>query len=926
MTAAGAYRLGLYCLFSGHPLASFAREGALRVLIPADDPLWEQAFRAVFWAGQSDDAALRITVAGEQAGDCRRKLFSDEYPALPELLEKGYAALSFMPVPAEPDYDVVFSAEHMPLLREGGLLAAPDRGEEEALPELMRMARNIDFSCAMAYDQRRSEAAQHADFDAAFAREFGAEDEASYNADSSLAAAAFFSSHLEICGGDPAALSDAIRAQDERFCRMMALEHRRWVAYMAMRGYRAHRRENGEWELIYDGTHNHKHTGKKLHMCMCESGKTGLNPAMRTAEFWGETPPPADTPELDRASWECHRIACRKADAIRLDDLRCRKEFAFLNDPAFDALVRAVGALLRDEPNALAVYSAALRDARSAASAAAETPALDALDRELQIAKVRAMRVNFFGFDKQMVDMIPFCLWHGRRWGTVLTFTDGVAVEDVVIPTLLCAEEAVFAGEAAQDAAYQAAVTRYFAGRGDNTRARFVPCAPDTKSMGKLLRETVDGLAGGEAGLVLNQVRCSAPETAVALGMALARFPALAAVRYDPAEGIVAFDEEGEQLSSGLCSKSFSVEEYIALMGAQARPDGTRPLSGAESAALSALFWRHMYDRQDAKPLRQFSEFLRRDRAAESFPVKAPQPPQAASLAIPRGIFASCALGALLQSLQTCRIIRGLSLRTRGDEVHARFECVDPLLIDWLRPFEGPETPDRRLEFTPGSAEGVLRRVAVGVNKRLQPAERENVLAVAETLAEAGLISAPETDGETLAFRFYNPDVAALLADPGRLFEREVFAAIRGSGEFDDVQTGVHLNWDAAACRPAPDAPDDFGYAAYDARRQSAPKTTGTENELDVIAVRGMTALFCSCKTNQELSRNFIYEIDAVSRHFRALGALCVPRPLENVPGQVRQRASAQAVSLLSGDALCAPEGGRTGVFRRLAAGETVIE
>lgn len=925
MTATGKYRLGLYCLFSGHPLAFFAREGALRVLIPADDPLWETAFRAVFWAGQSDEASLSITVAGAQAETCRAKLFSADYPALPELLEKGYAELTFEAAPSAPDYDVVFSETHRVLLRPDGLLAVPGAAEEAMLPELMRLARNIDYSFAMAYDQRRPEAAQHAEFDAAFEAEFGPDPGESYNADSSIAAAAFFSSHLAVCGGDIAALSAAIRARDARWCRMMALEHRRWVAYMAMRGYRAHRKELGEWDLIYDGKHNHKHTGLKLHMGMRESSRSGLNAAMRTEAFWSAAEPPAGTSELDRASWECHRIACRKAGAIRLDDLRCRPEFQFLNDPAYDALVRAVEALLHDEPNALAVYRAALREAKAAAAAALEAPAFDALDAALEIPKVRAQRVNFFSLDAQMVDMIPFCLWHGVRWDTVLTFTDGVAVEDVVIPTLLCAGEAIFAGDAAQDTGYQAAVTRYFAARGANTRARFVPCAAETADMTSLLHGIIASLPNGERGLVLNlsRSRRAAPDAAVALGMALARFPGLAAVRYDPAQGIVAFDAEGEQLSAGLCSKSFSVEECIALMGAAARPDGMRPLTAAESASLSELFWRCQRDAQSAKALRAFSEFLRRGRA-KTLPAEEPQPAQTVSLQIPRGIFAACALGSLLQSLQSSRIVRALKLSAAGEAVCVSFESVDPQLVDWLRPFEGPDAPDYRLSFRPGGRDGVLRRVPLRVQKALQPDERAIVPAMAGTLAAAGLITAPETDGKELSFAFQNPDVAELLADPGRLFEREVFAAVRASGEFDDVQTGVHLAWDDRAAPSAPDG-EDFGYAAYDLRRQNAP-SGGTENEIDVIAVRGMTALFCSCKTNRELTRSFVYEIDAVSAHFRALGALCVPRPLREVPEAVIRRVRSQGVSLLTGDALCAPQTARIECFRRLAAGETVIE
>ena len=151
MTARGAYRLGLYCLLHTHPLLRYVRSGALRVLIDCEDPLWREAFRTVFWAGQLPDASLEITLCGAQADAARASL---DDPALPELLEKGYAVLRAERAPVGAVYDAVFSPALAGFLRPGGLLAVPGAEDEAHLPQLLREAKNCDYAYAMTYDQR----------------------------------------------------------------------------------------------------------------------------------------------------------------------------------------------------------------------------------------------------------------------------------------------------------------------------------------------------------------------------------------------------------------------------------------------------------------------------------------------------------------------------------------------------------------------------------------------------------------------------------------------------------------------------------------------------------------------------------------------------------------------------------------------------
>lgn len=782
MTARGAYRLGLYCLLHAHPLIGYAREGVLRVLIDCKDPLWREAFRTVFWAGQLPDAALEITLCGEQADSARASL---DDPALPELLEKGYAVLRTERAPVDADYDAVFSPALAGFLRPGGLLAAPGEEDEARLPTLLREAKNIDYAYAMTYDQRRNRDDQFAAFDAMMAGEFDSDEAVSYNADSSLAAAVFFSVHFALCG-DLAALSQAIAERNERYQQMMALEHRRWVAYMAMRGYRAPRWEAGEWDYVYDGEHTHKHEGKKLHAGMCDAGQSGLNPAMRTAAFWESEPDPA-LPELDLASWRCHRIAAEKAASIRLEDLAV--QFPLLREPAFEPLCRAVSALLRDAPNAPAVYDAAMRRAREKGPGAD----LRALHKALQCAYVRDQRINFFALDANMIDMIPFCRWYGRCWDTVLTYTDGLPVEDVVIPTLLCAREAVFVG-AVGDAAYQSAVRRYFRARGGTTEPRFIICdLTDLTAASAALASVLADLGGDEDRLVLHQVQSQT--AAIPFGMALGANPKLAAVRYDRnTRRIVSANGYGKRLTAGLCSKSFSVAEYIALMGGRAAPDGSRLHSGTAADALAAVFW-DAFRSEGGKTLRSLASALQSQRGA---PVKHVPP---------------------------APLIRQLSL--------------------------------------------------------------------------AGLIVPERETEDVVSFRFSGSEAASLLEEPGRLFETLVFTALRDSGVFDDVQTGVHVKW-GDANRP-------------------------TENEIDVIAVRGMTALFFSCKTNQRITRDYLYEIDAVSVHFRALGVLCCPWECVQLDAPLRSRAVSQGVSILCRETFSSPIETVVERLEQLVSGEIVI-
>lgn len=37
-------------------------------------------------------------------------------------------------------------------------------------------------------------------------------------------------------------------------------------------------------------------------------------------------------------------------------------------------------------------------------------------------------RMDFFSLDEQLVEMLPFALWYGKKYGTVITLSDGMTI------------------------------------------------------------------------------------------------------------------------------------------------------------------------------------------------------------------------------------------------------------------------------------------------------------------------------------------------------------------------------------------------------------------------------------------------------------------------------------------------------------------
>ena len=144
-------------------------------------------------------------------------------------------------------------------------------------------------------------------------------------------------------------------------------------------------------------------------------------------------------------------------------------------------------------------------------------------------------------------------------------------------------------------------------------------------------------------------------------------------------------------------------------------------------------------------------------------------------------------------------------------------------------------------------------------------------------LQEAGLIADLALDGETVSFRFADPQVRFWLRDMGSALELQVYRACVLAGCFDDVVLSAVVNWRAGEKRDA------------------------VTNEIDVMAVRGVQPVFISCKTC-EIKTEALNELAILRDRFGGKGSRAVI--VTSAPGArsravMRQRAAELSIEVI---------------------------
>ncbi len=837
---------------------------------------------------------------------------------------------------------------------------------DESDMTLARYAKNIHYAYASKYQERVSKEETDLEFDTLYTAEFERTDHedplmafigGKYNADSSLAGAVCIPTKAAYCtdlyGSDikPAdALSRAVFEKSRAYDELIRWEHRRWVAYMTTRGYRMPR--TSELGYIYRDGHSHQTKGERavgeyLHICMCDCGAGGLY-LRDHPQLWDLSVPklPANLSPLDRASLICHRIACDLSENVAAI-IRAPAFYRVLETPhqhEFLLLRKAVDKLLRDDENAAVLYDRA-RLASLAVATPEQAALIDRIDELLGIVKIRNRRTDFFEYDAQLVDLLPFCVRHGVEYKTVITVTDGNLAQDVILPTLLTASEAVFIGTEMYNKQTQAILHDYFARRGHNTKPIFRNIPAMTV---EAVSRVVDALlSASDPHACILCCTSTRPEALLALGRYLGRVTIL---HYDRNAGII--DYEGAAFRyAGLDNKSFSVDEYIHLCGGKIIRDPTgNPLSPDDMDNLADAFKDGMMPRTylvtkevEGVPLGSRQEytlwlhsmdFFRKNTVAEKIifaPEKQFREPISFHGRFLNDVYTRCRLQYFLSALKEYRMIGDLCIETaEGDARDISFLYLNPEIADILQKYtaDAPDSDpvDYRLLFDPfeGVKESPLWiRDAVLVAANEEPDIAREKVRFMQKLADYGLIehmmlSDPDPEGQiTISCKVKHESLLPLLKDKGHIFELILQGIFQNSGLFDDIQTGVHLAWDNRyiSCHEQVRIHLEnmilpFGLSGAALLKNLKDqyyynnRTGCTDNEIDVVAMKGMTPIFVSCKTGGTLSPLHIYEIDSLSARFHAVGVMGVHKDLSKDTSAFAARAAQTGISLFGTDIL----------------------
>ena len=190
------------------------------------------------------------------------------------------------------------------------------------------------------------------------------------------------------------------------------------------------------------------------------------------------------------------------------------------------------------------------------------------LNEEMNVVIIRNKHIDFFKYDAQLVKLIPFVIWYGRKYSEVFVFSKGIAANDVIIPTLLYAKQAYFVSDTVVDK-YKMVIKRYFEERGDNTKVQFI----SYDEMLKLVdNKSIDNyVITGEG---------EEKEDFISTKNKVVN------VRYD-----IQKNEIKNRIFVGLNNQSISVREFIRLQGGDVQAEYRDTLSRKTYAEYEKLFW-----------------------------------------------------------------------------------------------------------------------------------------------------------------------------------------------------------------------------------------------------------------------------------------------------------------------------------------------
>lgn len=823
--------------------------------------------------------------------------------------------------------------------------------EECEKSELRRMAANINLAYSIKVDQRLNVENNIKEFEETCKNEFHFPQSKSYNADASYASAVHIFSKLAYCLAyhhvectdaeereekGLELLAQAIEKQSELFDQLTVLEHKRWNAYMVMRGYR-YPHEN-EWGFVYNGTYKNVDKDRKLHVCLCECGEK-QNPDMEKPGFWKVMRP--NLSPLDQASYRCNAIAGEKVKELHKN---IYNNNLFLNSIIFKNLREAIEAMFNEETQSITNYKRIYKKTLEKPEVKCNRELreqLVALDKMLEIVIIYNQRINFFEYDAQLVRMLPFCIWFGKKYQKVIVFSKGISTQDVVVPTLLYAKEAIFVAKESKDSkdsfepSYQYAVERYFLERGANTSAKFI--VYDQNGKEELEKEVGDKqeIVAGEGYDKEQFLR----EHSNAINL-----------RYDADSQVIKGDSN---LFIGLEKQSFSVDEFIRLLGGDVNSSEHDVLDEETFSCLEQMFWNEYSilkekgigtDKKTWIPWNECAKAFQQNRVSDEDENIAISPAKKDKIyifnnRIEEKIYKENNFETILAQLYDYHVIDQLHCSIKKNQVSI---CFITYHNEICKIFQLFCADDKRKNTHKISLGNVIKNKGKkdeflkleSKKYKINPNNPNN------SYVEAGFFMDLQDKGycknvnvsknKLCSFTVQDDNVRKFIEFAGGVLEKSVYHKMRKSGVFDDVSTGVKFVWNAE-CKES-----NLGNKVLKEKADKLAETNpvglklitiqelineeekiaskkadkpannpGVTQEIDVIAIKGMQAYFVSCKNRINIETGHLMEIGNESKKANAVAiiATCLPAN-EALNETMMNRAKDDHIAVLSREEL----------------------
>ena len=865
MPSLGENRLKIYNLLYNKPLFDYMQKDndgnqEINVLILGNGWVGNEAFKAVFWCGQYPDTKLNITIASENAKDYE-VVIKETLPALKRFAnfngennnKKSYANIfiknvSFEKIIGAGITEDVLDENCLNLNKQSYIIVA--LGDEETnflvaesiaqqirpsykkvliniyaesylcdfpcdsnieinsfggettnADNLERIAKNINFLYTTKYDCTANKNEINQAFDEEYINEFITSPTQTegdlfesiknfiggkYNVDSSYANAVHSKYKLAFCKQETKSTDvvstfvSAINSKNTLYNRLLELEHRRWNAFMAMRGYRLP--EVCELGYLYNGKNTHKNDEELLHICMCECDSNGIK-LHKYSSFWKEDKIPEELCELDRVSLYCNKILTEKTKNLKV---QTATDIEFLKNVKLNSLqvtasinefANAALKLVNNDENAVVFYNLAYEKVVNSLTNNKEILSkIKSVDSKLQLAKERNLKKDFFSYDAELLDMLPLALWLGEKYKTVITFSSMQATEDVIVPWMLIAEKVTFIMPkgSINISEYQKNIRAFFEKQGNNTQIAFSEVSFENIND---ICNKIDTIFAIDNDIVINIPKNSCPEIAMSVNKYLNDIPV---VSFSKTIGVKCFNQE-QLLPFKPRNNKWTVNEYFEMINGTIKNPYSSEIPYINCQPLEDFFW-------DNNVVKSYGE-------------------------VPKIKLYNDWNSVLIKDFLQKKTFN----RYRGNEyVNLPFDQNDiyaTLKSEFLKHL---------------SNERVIENLYISKSEHIA------------------------------RFSVCNKEIYDLLSvKGGAFFELLVYYKILYTGLLNDVQTGIEFMWGNVG--------DDF-----------------VLNEIDVVAMNGITPIFISCKTNPSIDNGFIYEIASEANRFGGIGILATSQDLSN--------------------------------------------